>query len=949
LAIFEVIAIVWLASPALASGDGSRGVVALARAENDRGMDTTGVRPLLAREMFRQAVLMAAREQLHLATRDATLGESIEVEAAGKPIHVAVYMPNAQYVKLSIRRGGADDKGPPLLEHELRVASTGQHVELTDLAEKCATLTDLFRDALVKAGYKPGPEPPARPDAAVPRAIAERLGRMDFASQFAAARGLHEELRSGRSFALEGALVRAYANLGVLTEHHWSPAHKVFKARALLYAQRMVARDASSPWGHWHRAYARALAGLQRTASIDLDTAEEASRGRPRDVAASDIRWDKPAWVPVIEAACYFDHDALKAAAKDEGLAELALLLRFLSLNEPSAPILARDAARDLLMSRPECDRAVDALSGLGGVANQHQSTLLGLAVVDRVLPRALVGLPGLPASVEEALEAGEDRSKVVEALAGDGAGDAGELAWSVLAGLERESEFAAIVRRMVFMRDAWAVPIDEFLAEALPRVEGHPLHSFLVLYGTSGEDRLRAFAELRPVVEGRIGELDLTQCRPLVQEIRKVDPEFGRQVSILADIAGDGVCLDLSMRIRTFNDEAKVKFARELNGVSRYAPVGPATQVTYAWDEVKRRADSLEKMFARSPTFLTALGARLAAEGRLDDAHRVLKASVAISPEVRGMRALADVYKAQGDRARWKETIDAILEGEDTGLEHAQLRVALAQDLMARGEWEEARPYAEAAAESYAEWAMLCAAQCYEGLGDWDRAEDWIVRIAERYGRAPGWYLWCRRTGHGDVEAALRAAQEQFRGEIERGGVRAFPFGPVEILGGDRRRALNFLVQIYGVERKPLVGLLGATLADELGEKDQRDRLLAAVAGQADDPEPAPGMNAAMARLAAWMRESLSGDAIDLAKLDRLLAEAPGSIHADLPYYAGRFLELRGRKDESVRYLDACATSPQALAELRTLASVALRARGLEPGRAAEKADQEAPAGREK
>ena len=62
--------------------------------------------------------------------------------------------------------------------------------------------------------------------------------------------------------------------------------HKVFKARSLLYAQRLVVRRPESPWGRWHRAYAYALAGRHRRAIEDLagaKTLAEAGRiSRPR-------------------------------------------------------------------------------------------------------------------------------------------------------------------------------------------------------------------------------------------------------------------------------------------------------------------------------------------------------------------------------------------------------------------------------------------------------------------------------------------------------------------------------------------------------------------------------------------------------------------------------------------------------------------------------------------
>ena len=78
--------------------------------------------------------------------------------------------------------------------------------------------------------------------------------------------------------------------------------------------------------------------------------------------------------------------------------------------------------------------------------------------------------------------------------------------------------------------------------------------------------------------------------------------------------------------------------------------------------------------------------------------------------------------------------------------------------------QWDKARPYAEAAAATWARWAMSCAARCAEGEQDWERAEAWYSRETERYPDDSWavWYFFCKRTGHGNLEAA-RAFVEQY------------------------------------------------------------------------------------------------------------------------------------------------------------------------------------------
>ncbi|MEJ7640322.1 MAG: hypothetical protein WKF75_20735, partial [Singulisphaera sp.] len=197
-------------------------------------------------------------------------------------------------------------------------------------------------EVIEKAGYGKRPDATGRPEARAPAKVAERLERMDIVAQFAAIRALHEALKTSSSPELEGALVRGYANLGLLTEQNWDPSHKVFKARALLYAQRMVAQAPSS-WSLFHRAYARALVGMHNDALNDLEEAEK----RP---AGEEV---KPAWVGLIAASCRFDTAPLEAAGRDDHLGELALLLRFLALEDPATPLVALTAGSDALASAP--------------------------------------------------------------------------------------------------------------------------------------------------------------------------------------------------------------------------------------------------------------------------------------------------------------------------------------------------------------------------------------------------------------------------------------------------------------------------------------------------------------------------------------------------------------------------------------------------------------------
>lgn len=94
----------------------------------------------------------------------------------------------------------------------------------------------------------------------------------------------------------------------------------VFKARALLYAQRWAVIDPKSALALQHRAYAFALVGMHGEALKDLEAAtalatKTASQPQP------------PAWTSLLEAYCRCDYKKLlQLQAAEESLPVVSLL-----------------------------------------------------------------------------------------------------------------------------------------------------------------------------------------------------------------------------------------------------------------------------------------------------------------------------------------------------------------------------------------------------------------------------------------------------------------------------------------------------------------------------------------------------------------------------------------------------------------------------------------------
>ena len=172
---------------------------------------------------------------------------------------------------------------PPVFKHyELKL--NGHLPYLAAEAEKLSrtTLVELLKEA----GFS-GKANQWKPDATMPAHVEPLLAEMTFTSQFQAVRGVARgdprRRRIARALGRPGPWL---CEPGPADGVSVAPGDKVFKARALLYAQRMVARDEHSAQARWHRPYALAVIGLHKDALDNLDAAEKEAKA----AGASDGR-----------------------------------------------------------------------------------------------------------------------------------------------------------------------------------------------------------------------------------------------------------------------------------------------------------------------------------------------------------------------------------------------------------------------------------------------------------------------------------------------------------------------------------------------------------------------------------------------------------------------------------------------------------------------------------
>ena len=160
---------------------------------------------------------------------------------------------------------------------------------------------------------------------------------------------------SGESPQLLGGLIRAYANLAMLSEGLWNPSFRVYAARALLYAQRWHVREPESAAALWHLAYAEAICGLHSLAIENLDQAAKIQASAPQ----SD-RISAPSWVPLIRAAVYYTPKPLRDAIDSNTQSQLAALLLILQYDQSAVPGLVVQVLEKVRPKIPLCYRLYD-------------------------------------------------------------------------------------------------------------------------------------------------------------------------------------------------------------------------------------------------------------------------------------------------------------------------------------------------------------------------------------------------------------------------------------------------------------------------------------------------------------------------------------------------------------------------------------------------------------
>ena len=320
-------------------------------------------------------------------------------------------------------------------------------------------------------------------------------------------------------------------------------------------------------------------------------------------------------------------------------------------------------------------------------------------------------------------------------------------------------------------------------------------------------------------------------------------------------------------------------------------------------------------------------LGTRYGRFKQFSAAERCWKAYLKKSPDFLGHTSLAEICKAQGNLDLWKKTLDEYLKEDVQDLDHARIKVNIARYLMQKNDFKSARPYADAAAQTYAAWAMICASQCYEGLEDWEKSQIWIARTAVRYqNQSLQWIFWCARTGKGSFDEAKEVAEEYVKAMGKQfTGTDLLEMAFFYTITQQHRKSLDVYERMYKENRIESRALFLGIAADDCDNKERRDQVW----------KDWPKKGTPWADLGALFRESLAKgekEGLDFKAVDKIIARLPADVQHDVHYYVGCFLRHHGKEEDARRYLNHAAISKEIDAYLRMLATSRLSELGFFP-----------------
>lgn len=898
-------------------------------------MGNRPMRESLITELGRQALLLCGREEFGLATRDAAFFE--EVPRGGiDTFEVRVNVWVGAGSELSVTQG----------DKRLAVEELGIEADYVRTYQQLATaLEERSREGFVSllrdAGYKPTPNE-VLDEAPLPEGVEEALLQMNHLSQWRALRALHDAVReSGESPERLAAIARAYANLAQLYTPLLDARSSACRARALLYAERLAQRWPDRLHTHWDKAYVYVLVGMIQSGYESLLAVK---RAEPTGETP-------PAWAPLLEAYRKYRFEELERAYldSDSELSGLAGNLWVRAVMQNDCDQLTLEACRKVLSTNPQSMWLMDVAYEESGVGFNHRSTAKMPYTHSYQISTCLPEVPDLPEEVVATLEKGEEplkgslRVKIADQLIAAGEDDRQEPSLALLGrGIQAWNALHA-ARRGVFVKNSLGMNAEDEMRALAPEFEGYPLapviQTLALPPGSLPADYAAVLGAYTFVDGAGLGAFyKIVRSLPKDTAVRNMTILSVRR--LLRDSRSQTETELCGAMTRWYSNNARrqVYFTELLSEVSRDSPLLIATNVRYRWDLFKNKLPKLLKQYPHYPGLHLAAAERYWQEKDLERSAQAYEQYLAEAPDADAFESLAGIYYRQHKDDKWLETIERLFaETEDYGLRHARAATSVASTLMHQGKPEEALPWAERGAASGASDTITAHSECLTLLGEMEEAEQLALYVNERYGMNYGhddWYDWCVRTGEGDLEGAWRKKQERLEARVPEWHRDRRVAQSLHLLVTDQpEKARDKLAKEFKDRFSPWDGITLALLYDQLGEGDQRDKVLRTLATHqmTEEEKDSPYF----IELAKPLQEAVKTDEVDQEVVDKLIErfkeEGLGDITAAYGVVIGDFLANRDRTDEAIEQWKPAAQLSYACWE-RLLACKRLRDAGVDP-----------------
>jgi len=883
----------------------------------------------LFHEIVRQALLMSAEEQFQLKTSSAFSPVSFSSDLTGKhwPYEVSINANDNGPVEIRVLQATA--KSYVSLFQE--VVAGPSAIAIQTLPETAANwMQAKFPELLSQTGYQPrvtvkSPATEIAPD------VLTLQQKLDPLSQFAALRKLQLACANQEeSLEVSTRLARGYAMLGSLTELNWNGNHKSFKARALIWSERAVKRWPEEAEAWYSRAYVRALCGLPELALADLNQAETLDGGMA------------PAWAQSLKAYCQWNTNQLEQLA-DTGDRQ-AEYLWFLALEQTGTERQQLAVAERLALNSPENWRVYAFLANSGPLGVRHESAARGLANLEQTLPQLLASFDDLPpavrrlanqggrnlrqpAAIERLLEnmAWSQDSDWRDQLVGqlkqtrDHQPEQYPLTWQTLGELIDDFQFQQGMSLLDFHRIKLSIDTSSTIGQLKPLLQHHPLAGLMDCYSTDLNQSKAAAEKIRPALDAYHFSHGARHAERIIYYAPNLDV-----IRTRIERQHDAVVPDAIRQINQQGTRADLAYGT-LEMLSPNCPVVAAAKVARHWSEVESDVQKWESQYPDNPEVFKQLTLKLVAAERLDDAYRTAARWAQISPEYQSFWNLSEVCRRRDDWDGQKQALLEILKLPSISLEHAQAGSSLAYGFMDRQEWTQAKPYADLAASSYSGWGLLCASEVYEGLRQWEKAEKYVRACSERYDNTQDeWYRWCRRTGHGDVDRALRLAEEKLSRpsntdphliRLERAIIRQMEQDP--------QQAYQLISECATQTNNSYYKMVAALFAHQMGHAADRDQWLQKLADLNYD-----SIEVLLARnLLRVQRGEVWSPSTDELEWYVFMNSSHGEP-SNAMYFIAHALQILG-DERSLEWLQRCAASPSRNKYLVTLAGWELTSQG--------------------